>query len=373
MQPLIFADPKSRALVEQIERVARSDAAVLISGETGTGKELVARHVHAHSGRRGAFVAVNCGALSQSLAEAELFGHQSGAFTGATEARAGWFETANGGTLFLDEIGDLPLAIQVKLLRVLQEREVVRVGARRPIALDVRLITATNVDLVQALVARRFRMDLYYRLNVATFDLPPLRARPGDILPLANHFLRLYSDRLELDAPVLLPETKEALLNYSWPGNIRALENVIHFALLTATDNVIRPENLRFIATSPAAAAMDIGHHHTPIESIASQLDRLFAARPPQLYQTFEELIVRRAFAHCGHNQLRTARLLGISRNILRTQLKRFGFIAKESPPNSTPGRPGGAADFLSRTSGETSNAGAMPLISSHAAVFPKR
>ena len=178
---LLFADPLSAQLLEQVERIARSDATALIIGETGTGKELIARHIHNTSGRPGAFVAVNCGAFSETLIDSELFGHEVGAFTGATHARAGWFEAANGGTLFLDEIGDLSLALQVKLLRVLQERQVVRLGSRRPIALDVRLVAATNVDLHKAVAADRFRADLYYRLSVAPINLPPLFQRPGDI------------------------------------------------------------------------------------------------------------------------------------------------------------------------------------------------
>ncbi len=179
---LVFNDPRSRELLERIERLAPSEANALVIGETGTGKELVARHIHALSGRSGGpFVAVNCGAFAESLVESELFGHEKGAFTGALQSKAGWFEAANGGTLFLDEIGDLPPSIQVKLLRVLQEREVVRLGSRRPIPIDVRLVAATNVDLADAVVAGHFREDLFYRLHVATIQLPPLRERRGDI------------------------------------------------------------------------------------------------------------------------------------------------------------------------------------------------
>ncbi len=171
---LVFNDPRSRELLERIERLAPSEANALVIGETGTGKELVARHIHALSGRSGGpFVAVNCGAFAESLVESELFGHEKGAFTGALQSKAGWFEAANGGTLFLDEIGDLPPSIQVKLLRVLQEREVVRLGSRRPIPIDVRLVAATNVDLADAVVAGHFREDLFYRLHVATIQLPP--------------------------------------------------------------------------------------------------------------------------------------------------------------------------------------------------------
>jgi sigma-54-specific transcriptional regulator len=333
---VICNDPNSLAQLEQIECVAPSQAPVLIVGESGTGKELVARRLHAQSKRKGAFVAVNCGALTQSLAEAELFGHQAGAFTGANETRAGWFETANGGTLFLDEIGDLPAALQVKLLRVLQEREVVRVGSRKAIPLDVRLVAATNVDLAQAVTAGRFRLDLYYRLNVVTLELPALRERRGDILPLVDHFMGVYSERLRITPPALLPEAARVLRDYPWPGNIRELENVIHFALLTARDGVIRPQNLRFSAMPqiPGAASVNAGATNSgPLDTIASQLDRLFATPPAELYQSLEELIVRRAFSYCGGNQVQTARMLGISRNVIRTLLKRLALISNDNGP----------------------------------------
>src|SRR5438477_11807440 len=196
---LVFEDPLSRALLDRLQRIAPSDATALIIGETGTGKEIVARHLHSLSTRRGrAFVAVNCAALAPTLIESELFGHEKGAFTGALNAKPGWFETADGGTLFLDEIGDLPIPMQVKLLRVLQEQEVVRVGGRTPIPIDVRLVAATNIDLADAIRAGRFREDLYYRLKVAVLELPPLRDRPGDVQPLAEYFLDVYRHRLGL-------------------------------------------------------------------------------------------------------------------------------------------------------------------------------
>jgi sigma-54-specific transcriptional regulator len=326
----IFADPKSQTLLEQIDRIAPTDAAVLIVGETGTGKELVARHIHEQSRRTGPFVAVNCGALSQSLADAEFFGHQAGAFTGATETRAGWFEAANNGTLFLDEVGDLPLSLQVKLLRVLQEREVVRVGSRKAVPLNIRLVAATNIDLAHAVSAGNFRLDLYYRLNVANFDLPPLRERRGDILPLVDYFIQLYATRLQLQLPIVLPETKNALLHYSWPGNIRELENVVHVGLLTASGNVIRPENLRFSAM-PLPQGADSSQKKAPLELIEAQLKRLFLAPPADLYHQLEELILKSAFEYCSDNQVHTAKLLGISRNILRTQLKHVGLIGGET------------------------------------------
>lgn len=327
---VIFNDPKSLALLEQIERVAPSQAPVLIIGETGTGKELVARHLHVQSKRKGAFVAVNCGALSHSLVEAELFGHQAGSFTGANETRAGWFESANGGTLFLDEIGDLPLAMQVKLLRVLQEGEVVRVGSRKAIPLNVRLVAATNVNLAEAVAAERFRLDLYYRLNVVRLELPPLRERRGDIPPLVDYFLSVYSERLQIDVPVLSLEASRVLAAYPWPGNIRELENVIHFALLIASEGTVRPQDLRFSAMPQLSSGTSAMDAQSPLANIALQLDHLFATAPADLYQTLEDLIVRSAFSHCNSNQVQTARLLGVSRNVIRTLLKRFGLISND-------------------------------------------
>ncbi len=245
---LVFNDPRSRELLERIERLAPSEANALVIGETGTGKELVARHIHALSGRNGGpFVAVNCGAFAESLVESELFGHEKGAFTGALQSKAGWFEAANGGTLFLDEIGDLPPSIQVKLLRVLQEREVVRLGSRRPIPIDVRLVAATNVDLADAVVAGHFREDLFYRLHVATIQLPPLRERRGDILPLAEYFIVEHCRRLGYTSASLSPEAERKLLGHSWAGNIRELENAIHHALLVCRNRLIQPADLHLI------------------------------------------------------------------------------------------------------------------------------
>ncbi len=322
---VVFTSPESQSVREHIERVAPTDATVLIQGETGTGKELVARRIHELSGRRGPFVAVNCGALTQSLADSELFGHQAGSFTGANESRAGWFEAANKGTLLLDEVGDLPLSLQVKLLRVLQENEVVPVGARKPVPLDVRFVAASNVELADAVAAGNFRPDLFYRLNVVDIRLPPLRERPADILPLVEHFLQLYARRLQIPVPDVTPQARNALLHYAWPGNIRELENVIHVALLIATDRVIRPEHLRLSSVLTPSGAEDL---RPPLEVIGKQLDRLFAAPPTRLYQQLEELVIRRAFGYSGENQVQTARLLGMSRNILRTLLKRVGLIA---------------------------------------------
>jgi sigma-54-specific transcriptional regulator len=297
---------------------------VLITGETGTGKELIARHLHKLSPRAdGPFVAVNCGAFSESLVESELFGHERGSFTGATIARAGWFEAARGGTLFLDEIGDLPFSMQVKLLRVLQERQVVRLGSRSPVAIDVRVVAATNVNLEDAVAAGRFREDLYYRLQVATLHIPPLRERPGDILPLALHFLGMHGERLGLKAPSLSAETIDVLVSgHSWPGNARELENVIHHALLVCRENVVRPEDLRLSALRPRLV---ITGPASPDKALHDALLALFEDERPNLHAEIDAAVTRTAYEFCHRNQVQTARLLGVSRNIVRAKLMQCG------------------------------------------------
>ncbi len=348
---LLFHDPRSVALLEQVERIARSEATALIIGETGTGKELIARHIHNHSERKGPFIAVNCGAFSETLIDAELFGHETGAFTGATQARTGWFEAANGGTLFLDEIGDLSPALQVKLLRVLQERQVTRLGSRRPISLDVRLVAATNVDLQKAIAAERFRSDLYYRLSVATLDLPALCERPGDILPLAHHFINVYRSKLRLEPVRLAAATQAALLAYEWPGNIRELENVIHYALIVCRDNTIEADDLKLVGAlhrkvgaaqrsqTVVASANDaplvvpvipVVEERNAMSRLIDLFGEMIATGEAALFDSVEETLVRTAYARCNNNQVQTARVLGISRNILRTHLKRFGLIGAE-------------------------------------------
>ncbi|MCB5187350.1 sigma-54 dependent transcriptional regulator [Methylobacillus caricis] len=343
---LVFSDPRSQALLNLIEKISASNATALIIGETGTGKELIARHIHALSTRRdGPFQAINCGAFSETLVESELFGYERGAFTGAVSSKTGWFESANGGTLFLDEIGDLPQSTQVKLLRVLQEREVVRLGSRKPTPIDVRLIAATNVDLEEAVRAGRFREDLYYRIKVVPVDLPPLRERPGDILPLVEHFLSVYKSRLHTEIPKLAPETIQQLLEYPWPGNIRELENVIHRALLISTSGTLSPKDLglpRIIANAnnqeqrPSLAAFNGTKNNvefSPSSTIETyQLERvlsqLFETPPPSLYELVNSVLVKKAYEYSNKNQVHTAKLLGISRNILRARLKELNLIA---------------------------------------------
>jgi aliphatic sulfonates family ABC transporter substrate-binding protein len=325
---LVFEDPLSHELLTRIEQVAPTEATVLITGETGTGKEIVARHVHDHSARTGRpFVAVNCGALSPSLIESELFGHEKAAFTGAVAAKPGWFEAADGGTLFLDEIGDLPLSAQVKLLRVLQEREVVRVGSRRPVPIDIRLVAATNANLAQAVSEGRFREDLFYRLHVAHLTLLALRERPGDILPLARHFLAGYASRFGVGASRFTTDAEAKLLTHGWPGNIRELENTVHHAVVMAGGRDVDADHLHLIVDAPVRPPSK----PPPAPAVDRQADferslaALFEAGEPNLFRTIEEAVFRAAYEYCDRNQVHTARLLGTTRNVVRARLVQYG------------------------------------------------
>ncbi|WP_460423068.1 sigma-54 interaction domain-containing protein [Pseudomonas sp. ZL2] len=337
----VFEDPKSQALLAHLQRVAPSEASVLIIGETGTGKELVARHIHNLSGRRDKpFVAVNCGAFSESLVEAELFGHEKGAFTGALSSKAGWFEEANGGTLFLDEIGDLPMPIQVKLLRVLQEREVVRLGSRKSIPIDVRVLAATNVQLEKAINAGHFREDLYYRLDVVSLELVPLRERPGNILPLTRHFIQAYSQRLGYGEVSLSSEAEAKLRGYGWPGNIRELENVIHHTLLICRDGVIRQEDLRLSNMRIERADDSPGSDDSAEGLLERAFQKLFEQPGGALHEKVEDALLRAAYRFSHYNQVHTANLLGLSRNVTRTRLIKMGELAvnRRQPAGNTQG-----------------------------------
>jgi sigma-54-specific transcriptional regulator len=327
----IFVSPASIALRNKLDQLAPTDATVLIVGETGTGKEMAARRLHARSRRgSGPFVAVNCGALTDSLAEAELFGYEKGAYTGAARTQVGWFEAACGGTLFLDEIGDISPAVQMKLLRALQERVINRLGSREAIPVDIRVVAATNANLEQKLKAGHFRADLYYRLNVGNLQLPPLRERREDIPALVNHFLNLYKPRLAISKATMSPASQRLLYDYEWPGNVRELENVVHHALLVMRNDIIEPCDLNltgfrripepFSPSSVEAVREDEGH-------LKRALGLLFKAGGPSIFLKIEEVTIRDAFAFCGYNQVRTAQLLGISRNVLRHRLKQYRMI----------------------------------------------
>lgn len=330
----VLVDPASIAFKNVLDKLAPTDATVLIVGETGTGKEVVARYLHHHSLRNEQpFLAVNCGALSESLAEAELFGHEKGAFTGALNRHQGWFEAAEGGTLLLDEIGELSLSLQVKLLRVLQEREITRVGSRTPISINVRVIAATHVDLADAIKERRFREDLYYRLNVAAVTLPPLRQRPQDIPALAQHFLALYAYRLGRPNLTLAENTLKALADYHWPGNVRELENTLHNAVLLTQELQIQPHILKLNAPKSDSVTNDKAIDDELALFIRSQLEK----ETPRLFQKITDTLIQHAFSMNNNNQQQTAAMLGISRNTLRTHLANLGLIKSRKKERISP------------------------------------
>ncbi len=292
---------------------------VLLTGETGTGKELVARAIHCNGVRRDRpFVAVNCGALPETLLESELFGHKRGAFTGATADRKGFFEVADGGTIFLDEIGETSPAMQVKLLRVLQSGEVVPVGETTPRFVDVRLISATNRDLEQETKAGRFRRDLFYRLSTFPITLPPLQARRDDIPLLAAHILGRTAQKFSKPVPRLSPSALSALIHYAWPGNVRELENEIERAVaLTGAGDVLQRDHLSEKLTTK----------HTPRGSISAQPTTLRRAR-----QLFESQYIADVLGQHANNASRAARLLGISRVTLQTKIREYGLRKAPKP-----------------------------------------
>ncbi|ATB27378.1 sigma 54-interacting transcriptional regulator [Melittangium boletus] len=318
---LIGNDMAVRQLVDLIQRVAPSTAAVAILGESGTGKELVARALHECSQRAGKpFIPVNCAAISKELIESELFGHEKGSFTGATNARKGAFEEADGGTLFLDEIGELPLDLQAKLLRALESGEIKRVGASRPMNVDVRVVAATNRDLLSSVREGRFREDLYYRLCVVPLHLPPLRSRRGDILALAENFLRMYTPRgqtVRLSTAAL-----ERLQQHAWPGNIRELRNVVHRALLLRKGASIEASDITFdqeVNRETGVAVPELPPGMT-LEQMLLKLERQ---------------IVEAALRRYNNNRERVARELGVARSTLFKRLKEWGLTRQEEEPES--------------------------------------
>ncbi len=313
-----------RAVYEAIERAAPTGAAVLLTGETGTGKELAARAVHRASGRSGLFVAINCAAIPEEMLESELFGHVRGAFTGAQKDRAGKFELADGGTLFLDEITEMPLHLQAKLLRVLQENTVERLGSNQPRRIDFRLVAATNRDPARAVQDGRLREDLYYRLNVLTITLPPLRERGGDIARLARHFVAAKAAQLGRRPPRLSSAALDCLARYPWPGNVRELENVIERTLILNTADVIEPRHLPpgLAGEPPAAdgAAAPAGEGAPDGDGPGAEDSLDLQAR----VEAVERDTIRRALERTGNNKTRAARLLGISDRTLWYKLKKY-------------------------------------------------
>lgn len=302
----------SRAALRQITQVARTVATVLLLGESGTGKELFARALHMASDRRDApFVKVNCGAIPENLFESELFGHEKGSFTGAHAAKPGRFEDADGGTLFLDEVGDLPMLMQVKLLRALQEHQIQRVGGRKELPVNVRIVAATNRDLQQLVAAGRFRLDLFYRLNVVPVKLPALRARPEDIPALARHFIHLANETFQRHAS-LTAGAMEQLIKFQWPGNIRQLQNIIERLVLLAEQPEIEADHV--VAVLESERAVDAALSSLHVESRA--------VRTTQPVRSDEREQIVAVLAECGNNKSRSAQLLGLTLRQLNYRIK---------------------------------------------------
>jgi two-component system nitrogen regulation response regulator GlnG len=341
---IVGGSPAMQQIFKAVGKVAGTDLTVLLRGESGTGKELIARAVHENSRRKGRpFVPVNCAAIPRELLESELFGHEKGAFTGAISARRGRFEQAEGGTIFLDEVGDMDLSLQTKLLRVLQERRIERLGGEGSIPVDVRIVAATNQDLESAVARRAVREDLFYRLNVVTIHLPPLRDRREDIPALVTHFLSVFGQEQRTPPKMVSPEAMEALLAFGWPGNVRELENVVKRASALATTSLILPDHLPDTLRLPAEAQEAGSRPDTfPTEWIRGELARLQGRMDGRLHDHFVaslerpllELILRRA----GGNQVKAADLLGINRNTLRKRIKELGIPLPRKSGNERPG-----------------------------------
>jgi len=305
---IVSASPEMESILRLLQRVTGTETTVLIQGETGTGKELIARYVHRESARCDKiFIPVNCGAIPRDLVESEFFGHAKGAFTGAAGEKKGYFEIADGGTIFLDEIGEAPAELQVKLLRVIQEGEIMPVGYRRTRSVDVRIIASTNRDLKAEVESGRFRQDLYFRINVFSVTIPPLRERKKDIIPLADHFLRQFSRRLNRRIGSLLEPTRRLLEEYAWPGNVRELQNEI--------------ERLALLAEPGVDIGPDLLSDHL---TRRSRMPRRDTMNLKSAIRDLEEEMIRAAMDRFRQNKSRTARALGISRQSLLDRLRRI-------------------------------------------------
>jgi len=318
---LVGRSEPMRRVLDQVRKVAATGATVLVLGESGTGKELVARAIHDASPRRDQpFVSISCAAIPETLLESELFGHEKGAFTGAIRRKLGRFELANGGTLFLDEVGEIPAPVQVKLLRVLQERQFERVGGEETVEVDVRVVSATNRDLAQMVRDGRFREDLFYRLNVVPITLPPLRDRPGDVEAIAAHFVARQAPRMGRAVKGISPDALELLRRHRWPGNVRELENVIEQALVFAEGELVSPDDLpEGIRKASPAPALPVPTGDRSLTEILEDLER--------------QLILA-AYEKARHVKAETARLLGIKPSALYYKLEKYGIMKPgEKPP----------------------------------------
>jgi DNA-binding NtrC family response regulator len=306
---LVYESRAMRSVLETVERVAPTDATVLVSGETGSGKERVAEAIHRRSSRAGRrFVRVNCAALPEGLMESVLFGHEAGAFTGAARRTDGKFLYADGGTLLLDEIGELAPPLQAKILRVIQEMEVERVGSNEPVPVDVRIVATTNRDLAREVEDGIFRRDLFYRLSVVPMHIPPLRGRPEDVIPLARHFIALFSHRHRIPEPTLSDDAGRLLLAHPWPGNVRELKNAVERAVVLARGQSLEARDFFLEGTS---------------ETHARGETRGGTGRPRTVYEAEKEVILRTLAEH-GGNRTKTAEVVGISVRTLRNKLNQY-------------------------------------------------
>ena len=327
-EALVGRSPAMQAIYKEIGRVATKPVNVLIRGETGTGKELIARAIYQHSDRAGApFIAINCAAIPETLLESELFGHERGAFTGAQERRIGRFEQADHGTIFLDEIGDMSFGTQVKLMRVLQEKCLQRLGGKETIRVDVRVLAATHRDLESAISQKQFREDLYYRLSVVVISLPPLRQHREDIPELIHHFLQKHGPELGNDNPSIHPEALDYLQAHHWPGNVRELENVVRKAVLLAQSYTINIDHVRAVLSKAGemGAPPAQGFEHFVEDVLAAARQGEIADAHARVLETVERQLFARAIQQARGNQAKAARWLGVSRVTMKAKLVQFG------------------------------------------------
>jgi nitrogen regulation protein NR(I) len=327
-----------QAIYKEMGRVAATPVTVLIRGETGTGKELIARAIYQHSDRASApFIAINCAAIPETLLESELFGHERGAFTGADARRIGRFEQAHKGTLFLDEIGDLNMNLQVKLLRVLQDKTIQRLGGKETISVDVRIIAATHRDLEAAIRDQSFREDLFYRLSVVTITLPPLRDRADDIPDMVRYFLKRYAHESGVESPSITPEAIAFLQTQPWPGNVRELENVVRQSLLLARQFTISLDTVKEVLAKVRKPASAVDQAHT--QYITELLDRVERGEVKdaftQMLADLEPGLYAHAIERAGGNLTKAAQWLGVTRLKMREKLKQFGLYTRQSSPST--------------------------------------
>ncbi|MCQ2913885.1 MAG: sigma-54 dependent transcriptional regulator [Alphaproteobacteria bacterium] len=320
--PVVYADPKTERVLQMAKQIAPSTASVLITGESGTGKEVFARFLHENSKRAsGPFVAVNCAAIPENLLESELFGYEKGAFTGAVSRHIGKFEEANGGTILLDEISEMDLRLQAKLLRVIQERQVDRLGGKAPVKVDVRILATSNRNMKTEVQNKTFREDLYFRLNVVNLALPALRERKGDIIPLVNHFIDIYSELNDVKKKELSLEAKTKLENYSWPGNVRELENTVQRAVILSITPQIMPEDI-ILSEAEEGTTTNIQENN---EGVSNLVGRTVA-------EVEQDLILDTLKSTYG-NRTHAATILGISIRTLRNKLNQYSAHGVDIPP----------------------------------------